>query len=265
MVKRSSVALSIPLLVVACSKSPDRAAVAPSDPAPTAGTHGAVTAAAASEGHDAVAGETAVIDVPTPPPTADTARPKATPLEHRGRSALAALRSAKHVVAHIETTHGEIVCDLMKDRAPRTVENFVGLATGEKAWKDPRTGAASHEPLYDGTSFHRVIPGFMIQGGDPKGDGTGEPGFVFDDEIWPGAKHDRPGLLCMANRGKNTNGAQFFITDGAAPHLDGGFTIFGECRPVELVHQIASVPRGGSDRPTSRVGIERVVIDVDGP
>jgi peptidyl-prolyl cis-trans isomerase A (cyclophilin A) len=119
-----------------------------------------------------------------------------------------------------------------------------------------------NKPAYDGTTFHRVIKGFMIQGGDPKGNGTGEPGYVIPDEIWSGAKHDRAGLLCMANRGKNTNGAQFFITDAAAPHLDGGYTIFGECQPEQVVHDIAGVSVSG-ERPTQPVTIKSVTISRD--
>ncbi len=207
-----------------------------------------------------------VVDVSPPAPPAATVdeRPAAEPLRADRGALLPRLASARRVTASIVTDFGVLDCDLFQDRAPRTVENFVGLATGEKEWKDPRTGRRTHEPAYDGSSFHRVIPGFMIQGGDPKGDGSGEPGFVIDDEIWPGAKHDRAGLLCMANRGKNTNGAQFFITDAATPHLDGGYTIFGECRPLDVVHRIATEPRGAADRPNRRIGIQRVTIELDG-
>ena len=133
------------------------------------------------------------------------------------------------------------------DVAPKTVENFKKLA---------RTN------FYDGTAFHRIIKGFMIQGGDAKGNGTGEPGYVIKDEVWEGAKHDKPGLLCMANRGPNTNGAQFFITDAAAAHLDGGYTIFGECAPVEVVHDIANVSVAG-EHPTQTVTIKSVTFSRD--
>jgi peptidyl-prolyl cis-trans isomerase A (cyclophilin A) len=162
--------------------------------------------------------------------------------------------------ATLQPSLGTLECKLYEDKAPLTVANFVGLARGVRPWKDPATGKWVKRPAYDGTSFHRVIRGFMIQGGDAKGDGTGEPGYVLKDEIWPGAKHDRAGLLCMANRGPNTNGAQFFITDAAAPHLDGGYTIFGECSPEQVVHQIASVPTAPGDRPKSAVLIQQVTI-----
>jgi cyclophilin family peptidyl-prolyl cis-trans isomerase len=115
---------------------------------------------------------------------------------------------------------------------------------------------------YDGTTFHRVIKGFMIQGGDPQGTGRGEPGYIFKDELWTGmgSKHDRPGLLCMANRGPDTNGMQFFITDASAPHLDRSYTIFGECNPVSVVHAIANVPTEAGDRPQQEVTIDKVEI-----
>ena len=160
--------------------------------------------------------------------------------------------------ATIKTSLGELKCKLLDDRAPVTVANFVGLATGKRPWKDP-SGAWVTKPAYDGTVFHRIIKGFMIQGGDARGNGTGEPGYVIPDELWTGAKHDRAGLLCMANRGADTNGAQFFITDAAAPHLDAGYTIFGECGPVDVVHTIASTPVNG-ETPTTPVKITSVKI-----
>jgi peptidyl-prolyl cis-trans isomerase A (cyclophilin A) len=163
------------------------------------------------------------------------------------------------IIAKIETSKGTLQCKLYDDKAPITVANFIGLATGKRAWKDPNSGQWVNRPAYDGTTFHRVIKGFMIQGGDPKGNGTGEPGYVIPDEIWSGAKHDRAGLLCMANRGKNTNGAQFFITDAPAPHLDGGYTIFGECQPEQVIHDIAGVTVQG-ERPVQPVTIKSVTI-----
>jgi peptidyl-prolyl cis-trans isomerase A (cyclophilin A) len=166
------------------------------------------------------------------------------------------------IVAKIETSKGTLQCKLLDDKAPITVANFIGLATGKRAWKDP-SGQWVNKPAYDGTGFHRIIKGFMIQGGDARGNGSGEPGYVIKDELWEGAKHDRAGLLCMANRGPNTNGAQFFITDAAAAHLDSSYTIFGECAPVEVVHDIANVPVGANDRPTSPVTIKSVTISRD--
>lgn len=173
------------------------------------------------------------------------------------------LKGNGSIVAKIDTSKGTLQCKLFDDKAPITVANFIGLATGKRAWRDPNTDKWVNRPAYDGTTFHRIIKGFMIQGGDPKGNGSGEPGYVIKDEIWEGAKHDRAGLLCMANRGPNTNGAQFFITDAGPAHLDGGYTIFGECAPVETVHEIANVQTGFQDRPQTPVTIKSVTISRD--
>jgi peptidyl-prolyl cis-trans isomerase A (cyclophilin A) len=161
------------------------------------------------------------------------------------------------LIATIDTTNGTMSCKLYEDHTPITTANFVGLATGVRTWKDP-TGKWVNRPAYDGTTFHRIIQGFMIQGGDAKGNGTGQPGYVIPDELW-GGKHDRAGLLCMANAGPNTNGAQFFITDAPAAHLDRSYTIFGECSPVETIHAIAAVPVHG-ESPITPVTINSVKI-----
>lgn len=168
------------------------------------------------------------------------------------------------LTATIDTSLGALSCELFDDKAPITVANFVGLARGIRPFK--HDGEWVTRPGYDGTIFHRVIKGFMIQGGDPEGKGSGEPGYVIPDEIWEGAKHDRRGLLCMANRGKNTNGMQFFITDAKAAHLDGGYTIFGECGPDETIEKLASVDTGrttrqpGGDRPITPPVIKSIKI-----
>jgi peptidyl-prolyl cis-trans isomerase A (cyclophilin A) len=174
--------------------------------------------------------------------------------------ATAGLEGAGALVATIKTSRGDIRCKLFEDRAPTTVANFVGLARGVRPYRSPITKRWVKKPLYDGTTFHRVIKGFMIQGGDPVGDGSGEPGYVIPDEIWPGSIHDHAGQLCMANRGPNTNGAQFFITDASVPRLDGKYTIFGECSPTNVVRSIANVPKDDVDRPTTTVRIDRVTI-----
>src|SRR5271157_3290334 len=137
--------------------------------------------------------------------------------------------------AIIQTTAGNITCTLFPGKAPLTVANFIGLATGTKAWKDPKTGQMMHTPLYDGTIFHRVIPNFMIQGGDPIGTGSGDPGYSFKDEFTPDLTFDQPGRLAMANSGPNTNGSQFFITEVPTPHLNGKHTIFGQCQDLDVV------------------------------
>jgi peptidyl-prolyl cis-trans isomerase A (cyclophilin A) len=193
---------------------------------------------------------------PTPPePTGD-------PLG--GKFALAdaiqGLEGQGPLYARITTDKGAIDCELFSDRAPTTVANFVGLARGLRPFKD-RSGQWAKKPAYDGTTFHRIIKGFMIQGGDPAGNGSGEPGYTIADEIWEGAKHDRRGQLCMANRGANTNGMQFFITDAAAKHLDGGYTIFGQCGPDSVIEALASVEvRRPKNRPVNPPRIKSIRI-----
>lgn len=163
--------------------------------------------------------------------------------------------------AVIYTSMGNIVCRLFEKEAPKTVANFRGLATGTKAWTDPRTGRVKHTPLYAGTTFHRVIPDFMIQGGDPAGDGSGSPGYEFNDEIDPNLKFDRPGILAMANRGPNTNGSQFYITVAPAEHLDGHYSIFGEVvSGQEVADAISKVPRNAEDRPDTPVKITAITV-----
>jgi peptidyl-prolyl cis-trans isomerase A (cyclophilin A) len=163
--------------------------------------------------------------------------------------------------AQMETTEGTFTCQLYDKQAPLTVANFVGLARGVRPWKDPNSNKWVKKPLYDGLIFHRVIPGFMIQGGDPLGTGAGNPGYAFADEISPDLRFDKPGLLAMANRGggTSTNGSQFFITEGKPKHLNGMHTIFGECEPLTLVTKIANVERAGS-RPVKDVVIKKVTI-----
>ncbi|MGZ8625838.1 MAG: peptidylprolyl isomerase [Actinomycetota bacterium] len=160
------------------------------------------------------------------------------------------------------TSMGSFTVQLMRDHAPKTVENFVGLATGAKRWTDPRDGTAKTEPLYDGTVFHRVIQNFMVQGGDPLGTGTGGPGFTFEDEVPPGGpSFDRPGLLAMANAGPGTNGSQFFVTTAATMWLTGKHTIFGEVTDgYDVVEAISKVPSSAQDRPSTPVTLERVEI-----
>lgn len=163
--------------------------------------------------------------------------------------------------ATFKTSMGDIVVRLFEDKAPKTVANFVGLATGAKEWTDPKTHEKVKRPLYNGTVFHRVIPGFMIQGGDPLGNGTGGPGYQFPDEFDPDLKHSKPGILSMANAGPNTNGSQFFITLAATPWLDGKHSVFGEVvKGQNVVNAIANVPRDLRDRPIKDVVLQEVII-----
>ena len=165
-------------------------------------------------------------------------------------------------IAEFHTNHGSFSVQLMPEHAPNTVENFVGLATGTKEWDDPRDGQKKSVALYPGTIFHRVIPGFMVQGGDPTGTGMGGPCYQFEDECPPnGPGFDRPGLLAMANAGPNSNGSQFFVTVAPAPWLDGKHTIFGEVRQgYDVVEKIAGVDTGPQNRPVDDVVIERIEV-----
>ena len=161
----------------------------------------------------------------------------------------------------MQTNEGRIVVRLFPDHAPKTVSNFVGLAEGSREWTDPRTGRPSSGKLYDGTIFHRVIPDFMIQGGDPLGTGTGGPGYKFGDEFHPELSFDRPYLLAMANAGPGTNGSQFFITTVPTPWLNRKHTIFGEViEGADVVDRISHVKTVGADRPDADVVLESVEI-----
>lgn len=165
--------------------------------------------------------------------------------------------------ATLHTNHGDIVINLFPDQAPATVANFVGLATGTKEYRDPATGAAKTGNFYDGLTFHRIIDGFMIQGGDPAGTGMGGPGYKFGDEFHPDLAFNRPYLLAMANAGPATNGSQFFITVAPTPHLNFRHTIFGEVADQasrDVVDAIAKVPTGRMDRPVEPVVMESVEI-----
>jgi peptidyl-prolyl cis-trans isomerase A (cyclophilin A) len=172
--------------------------------------------------------------------------------------ATAGLAGTGPLVATIETRMGNFACELLSREAPVTVANFVGLARGLRDFWDPTAGRWVRRPFYDGSIFHRVIPDFMIQGGDILRSGMGGPGFEFADENVQG--HNAPGLLCMANHGPNTNGGQFFITEVAKPHLDGSYSIFGRCTPADLVARITAVERDPRDMPVEAIVIDHVRI-----
>jgi len=163
--------------------------------------------------------------------------------------------------ATLHTSMGNISVVLFGERVPNTVENFVGLATGDRAWVDPETGDATDEPLYEDVLFHRIIEGFMIQTGDPEGTGRGGPGYQFDDEFHDDLSHHSPGVLSMANSGPDTNGSQFFITLEATPHLDGRHSVFGEVVDgMDVVESIGSVETDDGDRPLEDVVLESVTV-----
>lgn len=170
-------------------------------------------------------------------------------------------KKVKDMIANFETSKGNFKIKLFADKAPKTVENFVGLAEGTKEWTDPKSGKKVKKPFYDGLIFHRVIPNFMIQGGDPMGNGTGGPGFQFADEIAPELKHDKPGMLSMANAGPNTNGSQFFVTVAKTPWLDGKHAVFGEViEGMDVVMEISKA-KSSQDRPVEPITIKSVKIE----
>jgi peptidyl-prolyl cis-trans isomerase A (cyclophilin A) len=211
-------------------------------------------------------GDTTTLEVKAPPGWKVT-QPPSTPDPRGGhftlKDALRDLPGKGPLVATIHTNMGAITCDLFEDKAPITVANFIGLARGTRETWSAKDQKWVAKPYYDGTTFHRVIPGFMIQGGDYAGDGSGNLWYRIPDEVSPDLKHDRAGQLCMANRGPNTNEGQFFITEGPAPHLDGSYTIFGQCSPIEIVNRIARVPQSGppDNRPLTPVVMEHVTVE----
>jgi len=167
--------------------------------------------------------------------------------------------------AHFETTLGNFTVELFDSKAPKTVANFVGLAEGTKEWKHPKTGERHKKPFYDGIVFHRVIDGFMLQGGDPLGQGYGGPGYQFEDEFHPDLRHDKAGVLSMANAGPNTNGSQFFVTLTPTPHLDRRHSIFGKViSGLDVVEKIGHVPTDAQDRPITPVVMKKVTIERKG-
>jgi len=166
------------------------------------------------------------------------------------------------VYAILETSMGRMVCRLFADKAPRTVENFIELAEGRKEWTDPNTNEYVKRPFYNGLAFHRVIPDFMIQGGCPLGNGTGGPGYEFEDEFHKDLKHDTPGVLSMANAGPDTNGSQFFVTVAATPWLDNRHSVFGKIvEGLDVAVKISQAARDRNDKPRTPVVLEKVTIE----
>jgi peptidyl-prolyl cis-trans isomerase A (cyclophilin A) len=164
--------------------------------------------------------------------------------------------------AHFDTSLGQFTAELFDTKVPKTVANFVDLAEGTKEWKHPKTGERHKKPFYDGIIFHRVIAGFMLQGGDPLGQGYGGPGYQFEDEFHPDLRHDRAGILSMANAGPNSNGSQFFVTLGPTPHLDRKHSVFGRVTSgLDVVEKIGHVSTDGNDRPKVPVVINKLTIE----
>jgi peptidyl-prolyl cis-trans isomerase A (cyclophilin A) len=203
------------------------------------------------------------------PALADTATPAAATADHRNEhlslgDATKGLKGKGALIARLDVEtkglKGTFNCELFEDKAPKTVANFVALARGLRYWKDPKTGEWQKRPLYDGTVFHRVIPEFMIQGGDPQGTGRGDPGYEFEDEFSADLKLDKGGVLAMANRGPGTNGSQFFITEKETPWLTGRHTVFGQCDNVTFEKQLARVPTAPGNRPLDAVMLKKVTI-----
>jgi peptidyl-prolyl cis-trans isomerase A (cyclophilin A) len=236
------------------SSSAGSAMIASSSASNPSGNTGAAPVAKPDEGKpEPVAKEPA-------PPSGDVSAPVAADLD----TYLKDLPGPGKLLATIDTSMGTFHCELFQDKAPIAVASFVGLATGKKLWKNPKSGeVVTNTPYFDGLTFHRVIPGFMIQGGDPLGMGVGGPGYQFDNEVDRSLKMDA-GMLAMANAGSRgghgTNGSQFFITEVPRHELEGGYTIFGRCKEPDLVKKITAVPRDDQDKPNTPVTIQHVTI-----
>jgi peptidyl-prolyl cis-trans isomerase A (cyclophilin A) len=204
---------------------------------------------------------------PVTPPTQKPEIPAASELPDAPMANVAVLLVPNGPRMVMDTSMGRITCQFFQKQAPKATANFIALATGQKDWVDPTTHKTMHnKPLYDGTTFHRVIPEFMIQGGDPAGTGMGDPGYTFDDELDPNLNFDRPGRLAMANSGPNTNGSQFFITEQGYDTLNQHYTLFGQCddASVDVVKAIARVDRDADDKPKTTVTLDKVTIVPEG-
>jgi peptidyl-prolyl cis-trans isomerase A (cyclophilin A) len=251
----SGFACALALAAAACGGAPEPARPAespaatpapPTTPPPAAAPETPATPAPSGEKPPAVSDAPTSVFKSTTPPVFDPSASKYGP----------------GVYAHINTNHGLMIARLFDKEAPRTVENFIGLAEGKKQWIDPRTNRQVRRPYYNNLTFHRIIPGFMIQGGDPEGTGMGGPGFTFEDEFNPKLRHNKAGILSMANRGPDTNGGQFFITLGAPKHLDDRHSVFGEIvQGMDVLRAIGKVPTDSGDKPKDPVVMKSVRIE----
>jgi peptidyl-prolyl cis-trans isomerase A (cyclophilin A) len=246
-------ALLLVTLVVGCERKPKKDDKAPTPDQPSGSA--SRTAKPADDMKPEPVSKEPAKDTSTAAPGGDTVRPPtAADLAEYTKD----LSGNGPLSATIDTSLGTFHCELFADKAPMTVANFVGLATGKKPWQNPSTGATeTGKPFFNGLMFHRVIPGFMIQGGDPLGVGRGGPGYQFGDEVNNGLVM-KPGTLAMANAGPGTNGSQFFITEGSPGYLNNRHTIFGQCKEVDLVKKIEGVPRNAEDKPDSPVTITKI-------
>jgi peptidyl-prolyl cis-trans isomerase A (cyclophilin A) len=235
-------------LAVGCEHKPKSSESAPPPPPPKTGDQGGQTPPPSNKTADPPPEAVKRDDEVRPPVAADFAE-YSKDLPGNGK-----------LVATFDTSMGAIHCELFGDKTPMTVANFIGLATGKKSWMNPKTGNVEKgKPYFDGLIFHRVIPEFMIQGGDPLGIGRGGPGYQFGDEFLPELRM-QPGTLAMANAGAGTNGSQFFITEVAPDHLNGKHTIFGQCKELDLVKQIARVPQNAENKPDTPIVMNKVTI-----
>lgn len=256
----SALVCGLALVAVGCGGAPEPArpaetpAATPAPTTPPPATPAPATPAPETPAPPAPSGEKppAVSDAP-----ASVLKPSEPPVFDPSAS-----KYGPGVYAHITTNHGLMIARLFDKEAPKTVQNFVGLAEGKKQWTDPRTGRLVRRPYYNNLTFHRIIPGFMIQGGDPEGTGTGGPGFTFEDEFNPKLRHGKAGMLSMANRGPNTNGGQFFITLGAPTHLNDKHSVFGEIvEGMDVLRAIGKVPTQPDDKPVKPVVMKSVRIE----
>jgi peptidyl-prolyl cis-trans isomerase A (cyclophilin A) len=254
---RIQIAVVAAALACGCSKAKDNPSTAASGTTPPVASGGAADPGTGPQKKDLLPVEPVPKEAAPPPSMDDVRAPVAADLAEYTKD----LPGDGPLVATIETSLGTFHCKLFGDKAPITVASFVGLATGKKPWQDPQSGkTVKGKPFFDGLIFHRVIPTFMAQGGDPLGEGTGGPGYQFVNEARPELVFDKPGVLAMANAGPDTNGSQFFITETPHPDLNGGYTIFGQCDEVDLVKKITGVPRDRNDRPNTPVVMKKVTI-----
>ena len=261
----AGVVCALTIAVAGCGGGPQESAPPSTPPAATPATPPTPAPETPAAPIEKPAAPTETPAAPAEKPASPAGKPAATTEKPAAEPETAKPSAVKHgpgVYAHITTNHGTMVARLFDKDAPRTVENFVALAEGKKPWRNPRTNTMVRRPYYNNLTFHRIIPGFMIQGGDPEGTGMGGPGFEFADEFNPKLRHSKAGILSMANRGPNTNGGQFFITLVPTPHLNDRHSVFGELvEGMDTLAAIGKVPTGVQNKPIKPVVIKSVRIE----